>query len=1521
MTKKKLNKNLVVALTLFTFAAMIGLAVIMLGQLQKRDPKYFYDLAEKARSQSQWPQAALFYREAYARSQDAAYLVHFGEMMLNDGEVRNALGAWQQALINQPDLLDAHVKLIGLLTELAQQSGNLSRWERLREAADQFIEVDVEKTTHQQAMAHHAKGLALIHLKNQDESYLHQGIEELESAAQLSPETVDYSIDLARQYVAQEREDDGKRLLQDLVARHTSSGAESSKVRLAYAKHLVEVKQVEEAGLFFTESLSLAQGDSDALYDARLGNAVYLSQKWGRTIQADQSSDEALFDEAESILQKNIRVNPDRYEAYVQLSMLYNSAKRYEDVVNVCENRLKRGLTRKGIKASHHRLYTFSLMIQAAQACVSQGLQLGLDGEPQAKDRWMQRAEQYVVDAKGEFPNHPRVVSQSGRIKVAKGEFRDALEDLRAAEEGYRSFDSVNWENKIILARIHLQLNEAGAARDLLEEAAQQARRLRSVDIAFWVVYAQALFQTDAHDRALTIVDRVLRLHSDYPEALRLKVAILDRRGEHLEAGKLIETVTGDATVRVILTAKQLTMEGNSEGAVNELQQALEKNPTDVRLVSALVTELINLDRPDQARKVVHHARQLDPNDLTIQKLEVYVRTDLSEEQRDKAMLEVIELETDAYKRNLDLIVHYSRTNDRVRAMQAINEAEKHLIASDTPLAQNTTLAHHRVLLRAKIQLAVQQDDKSSLEEARENAQKYNVDGSDGKSILGYYHMGRREIELAINAFREAIREQPTDTWTLSHLGQCMQMAGRDDEARNIYNQAIRINPNEGMAHKGLAFLARSRSDDPSYHKHLDRCEQLIPHDPWVQEQLLTRREQADPRGAIQRRKALLEEHPDDVDNIRRVAGLYEQIGEQTNADHYYDLLIEKKPDDKATILWVSDYYRRTNRPVRSLEIITQYKDTRNIPAEKANAYILIANHHVAQQELDRAEDVLLSAARKKETIELTFSLAELYLKTLKQPQNALIWLNKAVDMAREIRSPLLAQILLTRINCHLDRALNDTTSAKKDVDEFSQRFPSDPRYRLGDSEIYARKGRMDQAISSLSDYLIDRPGDLFALFNRAKHYIAQGKLGSSVEDLQSISRKDPLALNLEPRILLANLYGRRGQMDLWLRELESLVQDAPDSVQALEALVNAYIIESRPEDADRLVTRQINQNDSQPDAKWFFLRGRISLLLGHFDQAITDYQHGAKLLQHSPESILSVLDIYIRVKRYNDGLIYFQQHAIRFPKHTVLLSRRAILLALNGQPNKSIAEYRSTLVLALQKLPESIPFITGRLQLAFPNNNALNDAIHQCESTTSTGLEKRANEIILVRLYRLTNRMKEAIGVIEGTIRTSNDSSSLARLYQEKAELHQNTGDPESARRAYESALEYDQQNWMTLNNLAYILVSELDEPVAALQYALEAVKIDENPASLDTLGWIYAIMGNYDSAIAELSRAIRLDPNQALALYHLGDVYRRAGRFNDASTILESSRLVANEMNDQNLVELIDQSIAKTNARDLSP
>ena len=90
MARKRLNKNLVVGITLVVFVIMIVLSALMLNQLQQRDPKYFVELAQAAAKNGDWQQAALFYNEAWERSSDPLHLVSLGDALLSNGDVERA---------------------------------------------------------------------------------------------------------------------------------------------------------------------------------------------------------------------------------------------------------------------------------------------------------------------------------------------------------------------------------------------------------------------------------------------------------------------------------------------------------------------------------------------------------------------------------------------------------------------------------------------------------------------------------------------------------------------------------------------------------------------------------------------------------------------------------------------------------------------------------------------------------------------------------------------------------------------------------------------------------------------------------------------------------------------------------------------------------------------------------------------------------------------------------------------------------------------------------------------------------------------------------------------------------------------------------------------------------------------------------------------------------------------------------------------------------------------------------------
>jgi len=1520
MAKRKLNKNVVVGITLFTFFMMIVLSFIMLNQLQRRDPTYFVELAQSSRDAEQWDQAVLYYHEAWRRSQDPRYLVEMGNMLLNAGELPRALGAWQQALVNDTQLIEAHESRLNLLLELAELNTRQADWKDIRDSADKLLAVAGEQTPEKKALAHHARGLALVHLGEDRPQNVEDGLAELRQAAELAPDVIDYPLDLASEFIRADRAQEAVSILDELMEAHKQMGRAASRVRLVYAAFEVSRKNDDRARALFEESLDLAGDHLEARNDARVGFARHLIQQWSamRSEPENDTEHDKLFNQAEGLLSDAIESDSDRYGAYLELADSYRLAKRYDDAVQTCARRLQRGLSRKGIHATRNKLDTFRLMITASDARVGQALETE---DPDQKEELLNEAERFVVDARGEFQSHPRMFSQAGRVKVARGKYRAALEDLRRADEAYRAFDTIDWDNKVVLAQVHLQLREAGTARDVLEEVVPLAARLPRQNPMFWNTYVQALIETNALDRALAVVDRVILLDPANKDAAHLKAAIFERKGRRAEAAQTIEQSTGDATVAAMLRARQLSLEGNASQAVEVLKDALAQAPGDLALIQTLVSELLGMGRRGEAQTVVDEAKRTSPGNTHIETLAVLIRDDLTEEQREAAVLDQTSHEPDGYRRHLDLMNYYLTKNETGKALDHIRKAETHLQNKDTPLAKKATIAQHRALLRAMVRLAAQVDNEEAMRHARDAAVTFDVDGAGGKSVVGLYHMARKEFDLAINAFRGALAVQPTDSWTFVHLGQSLLMESRVDEAVAAYERALRINPNEPMAHRDMAMLAKRRDHDDEYETHLRECERLIPNDPWVEGELIAEREAADPKAAIAQREAKLADKPDNAENVQRLATLSDDAGDRSRADKYYQRWIALEPDREEAHVRAADYYRRTDRTSEGVELLERFAAARLDVESQAHALTLIADLYVKAGDTAQAEQTLLRAAGKAETLAIAQDMGRFYLTTGNQPRKAINWLDMAVEKSEQPDRVQLPQSLILRIVCNLNRAVDDIKAAERDVNRLLDEFPDDPRGLLWRSEIEARTGRLDNAIASLSEYLRQRPGDPYGLLQRAQHQIANGQTASAINDLVTLKRVDPLAFDLTPRILLSNLYLRTGRNDRWIAELEELVKDAPQSARALEELVNAYIRDNRARDADRIITAELNRAGDKPDARWFALRARVSIVLGEFDKALADLQRADQLSHHTPETLSAVLDVFAQTLRYAEGISYYEQNAEGNETNPMLLSRQALLRMLSGDKDRAVEQFRNAMARAIDESPTAVRIVTADLRRMLPDQRAVTDAINRFTNTPARGALAHANDRILVRLHRRAENNDKAVEILDRLVASAVDDADRATLHAEKGEVLHAMSDYENARKAYEESLRYAPDNWITLNNLAYLLSDAMDQDNIAIAYAKKAVATVENSATLDTLGWIYCGLEDFSSAIAELSRAVRLDPNSSLIHYHLGEAYRRNGQFSEATDVLQSARSMATAADDVERLAQVEAAIEKVNAANEGP
>ena len=114
---------------------------------------------------------------------------------------------------------------------------------------------------------------------------------------------------------------------------------------------------------------------------------------------------------------------------------------------------------------------------------------------------------------------------------------------------------------------------------------------------------------------------------------------------------------------------------------------------------------------------------------------------------------------------------------------------------------------------------------------------------------------------------------------------------------------------------------------------------------------------------------------------------------------------------------------------------------------------------------------------------------------------------------------------------------------------------------------------------------------------------------------------------------------------------------------------------------------------------------------------------------------------------------------------------------------------------------------------------------------------------------------------------------------------LREREGNLEKAETHFREALEINPENPLVLNYLGYMYVDKGVRLKESLDYILQAVSFDRyNAAYLDSLGWAYFKLDHLESARKNLEAASRLSGGDPVIENHLGDLYHRLGRIEDA-------------------------------------
>ncbi|GAA5103341.1 tetratricopeptide repeat protein [Bartonella jaculi] len=249
-----------------------------------------------------------------------------------------------------------------------------------------------------------------------------------------------------------------------------------------------------------------------------------------------------------------------------------------------------------------------------------------------------------------------------------------------------------------------------------------------------------------------------------------------------------------------------------------------------------------------------------------------------------------------------------------------------------------------------------------------------------------------------------------------------------------------------------------------------------------------------------------------------------------------------------------------------------------------------------------------------------------------------------------------------------------------------------------------------------------------------------------------------------------------------------------------------------------------------------------------------------------------------------NSGRIarIFQQLSLAlYPQNDATLFQLANISAKLNDHNQAIKLYRAL-------SPSSPYYRVGQLRLTFilANNNNYNEAIKLLTALKKKFPNDRHILITLAAFYMQDNKFVEATKTLDRAIaQITNFQQEDWKLFYQRGIAFERLDQWTKAELDLRKALEFFPDQPDILNYLGYSLVErnqKLEESLHMLQKA--SALQSQNSHILDSLGWAYYKLKQYNKAVQILEAAVKLQPEDPTLNDHLGDAYWQVGRKREA-------------------------------------
>ncbi|MCH9694294.1 MAG: tetratricopeptide repeat protein [Gammaproteobacteria bacterium] len=336
---------------------------------------------------------------------------------------------------------------------------------------------------------------------------------------------------------------------------------------------------------------------------------------------------------------------------------------------------------------------------------------------------------------------------------------------------------------------------------------------------------------------------------------------------------------------------------------------------------------------------------------------------------------------------------------------------------------------------------------------------------------------------------------------------------------------------------------------------------------------------------------------------------------------------------------------------------------------------------------------------------------------------------------------------------------------------------------------------------------------------------------------------------NVKPRLLYARALMYEGDEEGAIEYLAHIIGDSPQpDPDARMELALMYMITGRDDDALSQVNQVLLEQAGRVDA--LRLMAIINFRLERLDAAWQDFQDLLATGQYRMDALYYLARIADYREQYERAVRLYRE--VTWGSNAVFSQRRAsALMAHQLDDVKGAFEH-------LEEFATTVP------------NYAVDMVVAKAQ--------------LLVSLERYDEGLAEYEKAIE--FRPDDEGMALGR-----AELLLRIDRVDDAVREYRKAAKRWPDSALTLNALGYTLADRTEQYEEAEKLIRRAIeKEPENPAIIDSLGWVLYKLGNLEDGLVELQRAFERMKDHEVAS-HIVEVLAELERHEEALEVLEAA------------------------------